>query len=535
MDIAGHPYLLREDAQEDTVVATVNNNRIKANNLFFILQIFLRLNVLICGIFCEDSSNIQCFKHRNRILVITGTDRKLNQSSMNIHFTSIGGSVMHQLAIALKRKGYQVTGSDDEIFEPARTALQSEGLLPEAEGWFPEKINASLDAVILGMHAKTDNPELLRAKELNLPIYSFPEYIYKESKDKTRVVVGGSHGKTTTTSMIMHVLKQAGKDFDYLVGARLQGFDQSVNITNAPVIVCEGDEYPASIVEKRPKFHFLFPRIAVITGIAWDHINVFPTFENYLDQFKIFIDKIESGGHLIYNDTDAILKELVETHARTDIHYHPYSVPQHTITNGETKVIIEGVEAELNVFGNHNLLNMHAAWLVCKELGLNAAQFANAISSFTGADKRLELLAKGNGTVVYRDFAHAPSKVKATIDAVYHQFPNKKIIAVLELHTYSSLNEAFMKEYDGALQGANEAAVFYSKHALELKRMPDLSKEVVKNGFAKENLNVFNRLSELEQWLNAQDYSNSVVVLMSSGNYEGTDIEAFVKRITARA
>lgn len=452
---------------------------------------------------------------------------------MNIHFISIGGSVMHQLAIALKRKGYQVTGSDDEIFEPARTNLQKEGILPPDEGWFPDKINTSLDAVILGMHAKADNPELLRAKELKLPIYSFPEYIFKESGDKTRVVVGGSHGKTTTTSMIMHVLKQVGKEFDYLVGARLQGFDQSVNITNAPIIVCEGDEYPASIVEKRPKFHFLFPHIAVITGIAWDHINVFPTFENYLDQFKIFIDKIEVGGHLIYNDTDAILKELVETHARTDIHYHPYNVPQHTITEGQTKVVIEGEEADLNVFGNHNLLNMHAAWLVVKQLGVSASQFAKAISSFTGAAKRLELLAKGNNSVVYRDFAHAPSKVKATIDAVKNQFPHKKIIGVLELHTYSSLNEAFMKEYEGALDKADEAAVFYSKHALELKRMPELPKQVVKAGFAKENVQVFNKRDELEQWLNNLDYQNSVVVLMSSGNYEGIDTEAFAKRITA--
>jgi UDP-N-acetylmuramate: L-alanyl-gamma-D-glutamyl-meso-diaminopimelate ligase len=452
---------------------------------------------------------------------------------MNIHFISIGGSVMHQLAIALKRKGYQVTGSDDEIFEPARTNLQKEGILPPDEGWFPDKINTSLDAVILGMHAKADNPELLRAKELKLPIYSFPEYIFKESGDKTRVVVGGSHGKTTTTSMIMHVLKQVGKEFDYLVGARLQGFDQSVIITNAPIIVCEGDEYPASIVEKRPKFHFLFPHIAVITGIAWDHINVFPTFENYLDQFKIFIDKIETGGHLIYNDTDAILKELVETHARTDIHYHPYNVPQHTITEGQTKVVIEGEEADLNVFGNHNLLNMHAAWLVVKQLGVSASKFVKAISSFTGAAKRLELLAKGNKSVVYRDFAHAPSKVKATIDAVKNQFPDKKIIGVLELHTYSSLNEAFMKEYEGALDKADEAAVFYSKHALELKRMPELPKEVVKAGFAKENVQVFNKRDELEQWLNNLNYQNSVVVLMSSGNYEGIDTEAFAKRITA--
>jgi UDP-N-acetylmuramate: L-alanyl-gamma-D-glutamyl-meso-diaminopimelate ligase len=454
---------------------------------------------------------------------------------MKIHFISIGGSVMHQLAIALKRKGYQITGSDDEIFEPAKSNLAKEGILPEEIGWQPDEITKDLDAVILGMHAKDDNPELKKAKELKLPIYSFPEYIFQESKNKTRVVVGGSHGKTTTTSMIMHVLRETGKEFDYLVGARLQGFEQSVNIANAPVIICEGDEYPASTLEKRPKFHFLFPHIAIITGIAWDHINVFPTFDNYLEQFRIFIDKIEPNGHLIYNDNDSILKELVETHARTDIHYHPYRVPDHSITNGVTKVSIEGNVTELKVFGDHNLLNLNAAWLACKELGLTSQHFIKAIGSFTGAAKRLELLAKNDTTVFYRDFAHAPSKVKATIEAVKNQFPDRKFIAALELHTYSSLNEAFMKEYKGAMDAADEASVFYSKHALELKRMPDLPKEVVKNGFAKENLEVFNDRSELESWLNGLDYKNAVVVFMSSGNYDGLDTEDFARRITGPA
>jgi UDP-N-acetylmuramate: L-alanyl-gamma-D-glutamyl-meso-diaminopimelate ligase len=451
---------------------------------------------------------------------------------MKIHFTSIGGSVMHQLAIALKRKGYQITGSDDEIFEPARGNLDSEGILPKELGWKPELIDSTLDAVILGMHARADNLELLKARELGVPIYSFPEYIYQESLEKTRVIVGGSHGKTTTTSMIMHVLRSANVDFDYLVGARLQGFDQSVKITDAPVIVCEGDEYPASAIEKRPKFHFLFPHIAVITGIAWDHINVFPTFDNYLEQFRIFIDKIEKGGHLIYNDTDAILKELVETHARTDIHYHPYKVPVHEIKNGETKVTIEGQEVSLKVFGDHNLLNMQAAWLVCSQLGVNAGDFTKAISSFTGASKRLELLAKNDQTLFYRDFAHAPSKVKATIEALKQQFPNKTLIAVLELHTYSSLNEAFMKEYEGVMDKADWAAVFYSRHALEIKRMPDLPKQTVENGFDKKGLAVINERKELENWLYSNDYKNAVVVFMSSGNYEGLDTELFAKQIT---
>lgn len=451
---------------------------------------------------------------------------------MNIHFISIGGSVMHQLAIALKRKGYQITGSDDEIFEPAKGNLLKEDLLPSVIGWNPERVHSGLDAVILGMHAKADNPELSRARELGLPIYSFPEYIYKESLNKTRVVVGGSHGKTTTTSMIMHVMRQAGKEFDYLVGARLEGFDQSVNITNAPLIVCEGDEYPASAIEKRPKFHFLFPHIAVLTGIAWDHINVFPTFENYLEQFAHFIAKIEPGGHLIYNESDPVLKQLVQSSGRSDIAYRPYAVPEHRIEGGKTILAIEGQEAELNVFGNHNLMNLQAAWLVCSQLGVSAHQFVAAIGSFKGASKRLELLAKGEDTIVYRDFAHAPSKVKATIEAVKNQFPEKNLIGVLELHTYSSLNEAFMKEYAGVLEEADEAVVFYSRHALELKRLPELKKEVVAAGFGKKGLEVSNQREDLEQWLQQRNYKNSIVLLMSSGNYDGLDLEGFAKRIT---
>jgi len=454
---------------------------------------------------------------------------------MKVHFISIGGSVMHQLAIALKRKGYEVTGSDDEIFEPARTNLEKEGILPSVIGWFPERITGSIDSIILGMHAKADNPELERAMELKIPVYSFPEYIFKESTNKTRVVVGGSHGKTTTTAMIMHVLRQSNKAFDYLVGARLEGFDQSVKITDAPVVVCEGDEYPASTVERRPKFHFLFPHIAVLTGIAWDHINVFPTFENYLEQFRIFIEKIETGGHLIYNETDAILKEWVENNHRTDINYLPYQVPVHSIKEGKTEVEFDGEKTTLKVFGNHNLLNMHAACLVCKQLNVSAKQFTQAIATFTGAAKRLEVLAQSENVVVYRDFAHAPSKVKATIEAVKNQFPGKKVYAILELHTFSSLNEAFMKEYAGSLNPADEAVVFYSKHALELKRMPELPKEVVEKGFDKTGLHIFNKKQELEEWLGKNNYENSVVVFMSSGNYEGFDAETFAMNLALRA
>jgi UDP-N-acetylmuramate: L-alanyl-gamma-D-glutamyl-meso-diaminopimelate ligase len=448
-----------------------------------------------------------------------------------VHFIAIGGSVMHQLAIALKKQGYTVTGSDDEIFEPARTNLETLGLLPPTMGWHPEKLHAGLDAVILGMHAKGDNPELLKAKELKLAIYSFPEYIYQESKDKTRVVVGGSHGKTTTTSMIMHVLKSAGSSFDWLVGARLEGFDQSVNITDAPVIICEGDEYPASAIEKRPKFHFLFPHIAILTGIAWDHINVFPTWEIYLEQFRIFIGMIEPGGLLIYNETDPVLKQLVDEHP-SQVRKIGYSIPAHDIENGTTVVILEGQKGTLKVFGDHNLLNLQAAFLACKELGINASDFIKGIASFTGAAKRLELLAKNDRCNVYRDFAHAPSKVKASMEAVKRQFPDRGLIAVLELHTYSSLNAEFLSEYKGAMDPADQAVVFFSRHALELKGLPPLPKDKIKAGFGNEKLTVINEKEELQAWLTQQSYENANLLLMSSGNYDGLDMASFAKRIT---
>jgi len=316
-----------------------------------------------------------------------------------------------------------------------------------------------------------------------------------------------------------------------LVGAKLEGFDQSVSITEAPIIVCEGDEYPASVLEKRPKFHFLFPHIAIITGIAWDHINVFPTFEMYLEQFNIFINKIEPGGVLIYNDTDPILKKLVSDHP-SKVQRIGYGIPKHEIREGKTVIRIDGKEGELKVFGNHNLLNLHAAYLACKQLGIDAQQFIDSISTFTGASKRLELLAGNASTNVYRDFAHAPSKVKATMDAVKQQFPERKLIAALELHTYSSLNEKFMNEYNGAMEAADSAAVFYSKHALEIKRLPDLPKEKIIDGFGKEGLKVFNQKSELEEWLVSQSYEDSNLLLMSSGNYDGIDVTTFAHQIT---
>jgi UDP-N-acetylmuramate: L-alanyl-gamma-D-glutamyl-meso-diaminopimelate ligase len=447
---------------------------------------------------------------------------------MKVHFIAIGGSVMHQLAIALHHKGYQVTGSDDEIFEPALGNLAKVGILPASMGWDAARITPDLDAVILGMHARADNPELQRAQELGLKIYSFPEYIYQESLQKKRVVVGGSHGKTTITAMIMHVLQAQQKKFDYLVGARLEGFAQSVNITDAPLIVCEGDEYPASVIEKRPKFHFLHPHIAVLSGIAWDHINVFPTFDIYLEQFAIFIRQMEAGHTLIYNSTDEVLGGLVAREGR-HLKLVPYTLPIHMIRNGVTRVYFEEGFADLQVFGEHNLLNLHAARLVCNELGIDDDAFLPSIATFKGAAKRLELVGKNEQCAIYRDFAHAPSKVKATIQALKHQYPNRRLIAVLELHTYSSLNAGFLNQYQGAMDAADEAVVFYSRHALEIKRMPALEPEQIAAGFGRQNLHVFNQRAQLEAFLDAQQYRETNLLMMSSGDYEGMNVHSLTK------
>ena len=441
---------------------------------------------------------------------------------------------MHQLAIALHKKGYLITGSDDEIFEPAKSNLLQHNIFPAIIGWNANNITPDLYAVILGMHAKDDNPELIKAKELGLNIYSFPEYIYKESIDKTRIVVGGSHGKTTTTSMIMHVLQECKLKFDYMVGAKLEGFSQSVDITDAPVIICEGDEYPASALEKRPKFHFLFPQVAILTGIAWDHINVFPTYEFYKEQFTIFIGMIEKGGILIYNETDSELDNLVKSCKRDDIKYIPYGVPEHTIIDGITKVTIDRTTVELKVFGNHNLLNLYAAYYACTTQGISAEKFLHSIANFKGASLRLEKIAGNAQTIIYRDFAHAPSKLKATLEAVRNQFPDKIIVALFELHTYSSLSAAFLKEYDGAMKDADKAVVYYSNHALEIKRLKSLSLEEVKQHFNQDDLEVINDRTTLENWLLSLNLQNTVLLFMSSGNYDGIDIKTFANQLISK-
>jgi UDP-N-acetylmuramate: L-alanyl-gamma-D-glutamyl-meso-diaminopimelate ligase len=443
---------------------------------------------------------------------------------MKVHFIAIGGSAMHNLAIALHKKGFEVTGSDDVLFEPSASRLSKYGILPQQTGWYPEKINPQLDAVILGMHARIDNPELLKAQELGIKIYSYPDYIYEQSKNKQRVVIGGSHGKTTITSMVLHALQEAGKDFDYLVGAQLEGFETMVKLTHdAPVIIIEGDEYLASPIDRRPKFHIYNADIGVISGIAWDHINVFPTFDNYIDQFKIFAETIQADGKLIYSQTDEVLNTMVSK-LNVSVEKLPYVLPEFTIDNGITNVIADGKSYSLQVFGQHNLLNMEAARLVCESLGITKADFYSYITTFKGAARRLEVVGKNDNATIFKDFAHSPSKLTATIQAVKAQFPLRKLIACIELHTFSSLNKEFLDEYAGTMNQADEAIVFIDRKTFEQKKITPYPAETVKNAFANDNLMFFNDPAQLLNYLEKLDITNSNLLMMSSGNFGGINL-----------
>ncbi len=443
---------------------------------------------------------------------------------MRVHFIAIGGSAMHNLAIALHKKGFTVTGSDDVLFEPSISRLNKYGLLPAENGWYPEKITPGIDAVILGMHARIDNPELLKAQELGIKIYSYPEYIYEQSKNKLRVVIGGSHGKTTITSMILHVLQAAGKDFDYLVGAQLEGFETMVRLTNeAPVIVIEGDEYLASPIDRRPKFHLYKANIAVISGIAWDHINVFPTFQNYTDQFKLFIETIQPGGKLIYCKTDTVLSDIV-TSDTSEITKEPYVLPDYSIENDLTTLLYAGKKYPLQVFGEHNLLNMEAARLVCASLDIKPEDFYNYITTFKGAARRLELVGKNTNAAIFKDFAHSPSKLLATMHAVKAQFPGRKLIACIELHTFSSLNKDFLSQYSGTMDEADIAIVFIDKKTFEQKKMEPYPAETVKAAFSKNNLLFFNDPKLLLNKLETVKMTDTNLLMMSSGNFGGIDL-----------
>lgn len=450
---------------------------------------------------------------------------------MHYHFIAIGGSAMHNLAIALHLKGDKVTGSDDEIFEPSRSRLASHGLLPDQAGWHPEKITSDIDAIVLGMHAKSDNPELLKAQELGLKIYSYPEFLYNQTQDKTRVVIGGSHGKTTTTAMIMHVLKTVGVPFDYMVGAKVKGFDTMVGLSNdAKIAVFEGDEYLTSPIDPRPKFHLYKPDIALITGIAWDHINVFTTFEDYVWQFERFSQLIEPNGSLVYFEGDDNLRNIASK-CRPDIKLLPYNTHLYNIENGVTYLLCNGKKYELSIFGEHNLQNISGALQVCLQLGISEDDFHNAMLTFEGADKRLQQIFSKNGSLAFTDFAHSPSKLKATVNAVRNQFPGKKIIACMELHTYSSLSENFLSQYAGSMELADKAYVFFSRHAIELKRLADITTAQVESAFAKDGLKAYDDIEMLKSDLLANKSDNCVVLFLSSGNFAGVDLKQLASEI----
>ncbi len=449
---------------------------------------------------------------------------------MRVHFIAIGGSAMHNLAIALNRKGYKVTGSDDEIFEPSKSRLNKEGILPKTMGWDTNNISSNIDAVILGMHARKDNPELLKAQELGLKIYSYPEFVYNQSKDKTRIVIGGSHGKTSITSMILHVMSELNITTDYLVGALLEGFDCMVQLSDAKYIVIEGDEYLSSPLDLKPKFHWYAPHIALISGIAWDHINVFPTFENYVEQFKIFTDKIEPNGKLIFFACDKELVKIAEQ-TRNDITEILYNMPSYVIQNGVTTLINGTKKYPLHVFGQHNLQNILGAKLVLNQIGVKDDEFYTAITSFKGASKRLEKIAENEQTIIFKDFAHSPSKLKATTQAVKQQFPNRQLIACMELHTFSSLKKEFLPQYKNCMQNADKAYVYFNPKVVEHKKLDPITAQQVKDAFATDNVEVFTDSKALMAKIKQEDLAQTNLLLMSSGNFNGVNLDELAKEL----
>jgi len=438
---------------------------------------------------------------------------------MRVHFIAIGGAAMHNLAIALKVKKYHITGSDDIINDPSKSRLKSYNLYPNDLGWFEDRITNDIDAIVLGMHAKIDNPELLKAKELNLKIYSYPEFIYEQCKLKTRVVIGGSHGKTTITSMILHVMNFYDKEVDYMVGAQLEGFDVMVKLTEEnDFIVLEGDEYLSSPIDRRPKFHLYNPNIALISGISWDHINVFPTYEIYKKQFEIFVESIVEGGSITYNSEDLDTNEIVNNTTRS-IRKFDYSIPEFTINNGITYLQTTEGELPLEIFGKHNLSNLMGAKWICQHMGIDEDDFYQAITSFKGASNRLEKVFTNNDSHIYKDFAHSPSKVKATVNAVKNQFEEHKVIACFELHTFSSLNSDFINEYKDTLNRADESIVYFSKTTLESKKMQKIDIKDIVNAFNNSDLLVFDDALKLKEYLFSLNYNKAVLLMMSSGNF----------------
>lgn len=450
-----------------------------------------------------------------------------------VHFIAIGGSAMHNLAIALHQEGFDVTGSDDEIFEPSRSRLERLGLMPDKLGWDPYRIHGSLSAVILGMHARLDNPELLRAQELGVPVFSYPSYFHERTKGKTRVVIGGSHGKTTITSMVVHVLRKAGVEFDYLVGAQLEGFDCMVKLgARSSVAIIEGDEYLASALEPVPKFHLYRPDIALISGIAWDHINVFKTFEDYVDQFRRFIGAIQPGGRLVYCMEDEVVRGISED-ASVNVQRLGYGTPAHRIEKGVSILETASGEVELQVFGRHNLQNLEGARHICHLLGIGDAEFNAAIASFQGAARRLERIGGDDRRLVFKDFAHSPSKLKATVKAVREQFPGRQVIACMELHTYSSLSDGFLDQYAGCMEGADRAIVFYDPHAVQLKRLPSIDPGRIRQAFARADVEVISDPIAVIGAVRSDRKEDAVLLMMSSGNFGGLDLQALSEAFIA--
>ncbi|GAO29194.1 UDP-N-acetylmuramate--L-alanine ligase [Geofilum rubicundum] len=449
---------------------------------------------------------------------------------MRIHFIAIGGSAMHNLAIALKENHEVVSGSDDEVFEPSRSRLLQHGLLPEKEGWDPDRITHDLDAVILGMHARKDNPELLRALEIGVKVYSYPEYLYEQCRHKKRVVIAGSHGKTTVTSMVMHALRDNQIDFDYMVGAQLEGFDTMVRLSkSAKVVVFEGDEYLSSPIDLRPKFLWYRPHLALITGMAWDHVNVFPTIEIYNEQFRLFVDSIIEDGYLTWFSGDSNLKDMMADF-EGGLTTEPYGTLATQVEKGRTQVLHHQQSYPVPVFGNHNMQNMAGAMNICRELGLSEQRFLTSMKTFKGASRRLQVLGQNEHSTVFYDFAHAPSKLKATIDAVKEQFPDRTLVACLELHTFSSLNKTFLPQYRNTMEKADKPIVFYNPEVLKHKQLPALSVAEVSAAFNIPASAIVTSSSQLLAALNAVEMQQVNLLVMTSGNLGGINIKEWVDK-----
>lgn len=446
---------------------------------------------------------------------------------MNLHFVAIGGSIMHSLAISLKQQGHQISGSDDHIYDPASSRLAAHGLLPDEEGWHPERITAELDAVILGMHAFEDNPELAKAQELNIPVYSFPAFVFEQSHHKQRIVIAGSYGKTTTTAMVMHVLKEAGRDFDYLVGAQVEGFDNPVRVTEkAPMIIIEGDEYLASRIDPRPKFLLYQPHMVVITGISWDHINVFPTEDVYEEQFANLLHQLGKAADIIYCEGDARLRALVETYTDANSQYrYPYRTPKYKVKDGKYVVKLEGEQSAVPLIGRHNMANLAAAWRVCQQVGIEIEDFFQHMQTFKGASIRLQILQETQQQVLIRDYAHAPAKVKASVDAVRERYASRHLIAVAELHTFSSLHADYLPLYRDSLAAASARIVYINPKAVAQKRMAPITREQLVDAFGTEDLVYTTTPSELTEAIAHARQGEDVLLLMSSGNLGGLKVE----------